>query len=58
MNSLDEQAVSMLKNIIQEEKARGAIILISSHSKEDLISACDEIYLMNEGTCAKLGAGQ
>lgn len=36
--------------IIQEEKQRGALILIASHNKEDISILADEVYHINKGT--------
>ena len=35
-NALDEEAVKLLRQILIEEKARGAIVLIASHNKDDI----------------------
>lgn len=54
-NALDEGGVLMLRNIIKEEKERGAIILIASHSREDIELLCDEVYVMSDGKLRKEG---
>ena len=48
-NALDEKGVELIRNILLEEKARGATILISSHSREDIEILCDIIYHMDGG---------
>ena len=49
-NSLDSKSVEKFRKIIQEEKARGATILISSHKDTDLINLVDNYYEMEEGS--------
>lgn len=48
-NGLDEHGVSMLRNIIMKEKKRGCIILLASHSREDIELLSDVIYQLSEG---------
>ena len=55
-NSLDEQSVKNVHNVLLEEKARGATILICSHHKEDILSLSDEVYIMDEGFCTMADA--
>lgn len=54
-NSLDEYSVNIVRNIILEEKKRGATILISSHNKEDIDILSDEKYKVTDGKIEKLG---
>lgn len=53
-NSLDENGVQMLRKIIGEEREKGVMILLASHSKEDIQLLSDEIYCMVDGTCKKV----
>ncbi len=48
-NALDEEGVALIRKIVDEEKQRGAMILIASHSKEDIKMLSDKIYVMEEG---------
>lgn len=41
-NALDETGVEEIRKIILEEKARGALILVASHNKEDIQVLADE----------------
>lgn len=50
-NAIDENGVEQIRQIIREEKERGALILIASHSSEDIHSLCDMTYYMNAGEC-------
>lgn len=48
-NGLDESGVDLVRDILKEEAARGAIVFLSSHNKEDISYLCSEIYRMNCG---------
>lgn len=48
-NSLDETSVLDLRNIIIEQKKRGATILLASHHKEDIEILCDKIFRIDNG---------
>lgn len=52
-NALDEESVQVLHCLLQEEKDRGALIMISSHDEEELKLLCDEIYIVNAGKVKK-----
>lgn len=47
-NALDEDGIAMVRDIIKNERDRGATILISSHHKEDL-TICDRLFQIKEG---------
>lgn len=53
MNGLDDDAVMKFKTILQEEKERGALIIIVSHDLEELELVSDELYQMKEGRLEK-----
>lgn len=48
-NALDTEGVGQIRQIIKEEKKRGAIICLASHNAEDIEILCDEIYQIIEG---------
>lgn len=48
-NGLDDESVKMFWDIMREEKKRGAIILLASHSKDDISELADEVYHMHKG---------
>ncbi len=48
-NALDASGVSMLQQIIREEKQRGAIVLLSCHDTEFLRSVSDVIFFISDG---------
>lgn len=54
-NSLDDKGVEEIRQLILEEKQRGAIILLSSHNKEDILLLADKVFYMNDGTLLNEG---
>lgn len=48
-NALDENGIIDIREIILQEKERGALILIASHNKEDISLLADEVFYMSEG---------
>lgn len=48
-NALDEESVEVFRNIILEEKKRGALILIASHNREDINLLADFKFRMDKG---------
>lgn len=53
MNGIDRDGLQDVYKIIEEEKNKGKIILLASHSQEDLNILCDEVYLIEEGKIVK-----
>ena len=49
-NALDEDGISMVYDVLKEEKEKGKIIVISSHNRQDIDTLCDEIYLVKNHT--------
>ena len=47
--ALDTEGVRLFKEIIRQEKERGATVLIASHSLEDFPDFCDTIIPMEAG---------
>ena len=52
-NALDDSGIELFRQIIREEKKRGAVILIASHNKEDIAVLCDDIYQIKGGQISK-----
>ena len=52
-NAIDEKGVQIVKDILLEEKQRGATILIASHNKYDLDELSDIQYKIDEGKIVK-----
>lgn len=48
-NALDTAGVELVRNIIVEEKRRGAIIVLASHNKTDIELLADEIIYIENG---------
>jgi ABC-2 type transport system ATP-binding protein len=48
-NSLDEDSVLVLRDILKKEKERGATILISSHNKADIDELSDKVFKIDSG---------
>ncbi|TCW42302.1 ABC-2 type transport system ATP-binding protein [Thermohydrogenium kirishiense] len=49
-NSLDENGVQLVREILLEEKKRGALILIASHNKDDIDILSDVKYKVDDGS--------
>ena len=43
------------KEVILEEKERGALILIASHNKEDITLLADQVFYINNGSLINQG---
>ena len=54
-NGLDEDGVSMIRQIISEERERGSIVLLASHNKEDINLLADKVYRISEGSAGGIG---
>lgn len=48
-NGLDEDGVKQIRELILEEKKRGALILLASHNKEDLSLLADYLFRIEAG---------
>lgn len=48
-NALDSDGIEMFKKVLQREKERGALVIISCHDLSTLQELSDEIYLMESG---------
>lgn len=56
-NGIDEKGLEIIYDFIHTEKAKGKLILIASHDKEDLLKLCDVIYKMDKGRLEKVEGG-
>lgn len=54
-NALDEDGVQKVRQIILEEKSRGALVVLASHSREDIKCLADETYRIEHGSITQLG---
>ena len=49
INALDDVSVEKVHDILEEQKIRGAVIIIACHDKEELEMLSDEIIEISEG---------
>ena len=49
MNGLDDQGVEDMRKVIREYRQPDRVIIMASHSKEDISLLCDEVYRMSRG---------
>ena len=49
INALDEVSVEKVHDILEEQKKRGAVIIIACHDKEELDQLSDEIIEISDG---------
>lgn len=54
MNGLDEDSVKVLREILLTLKAQNKLIVLASHSKEDIEILCDEVFLIQSGEIEKI----
>lgn len=52
-NGLDEDGVEWFRQFILEQKEKGKLILLASHSREDIEMLSDEVYFMEKGVLVK-----
>ena len=48
-NALDNDGVQLIYKLLKEEKERGALVVITTHHKEDLEEVCDVVLEITEG---------
>ena len=48
-NALDNDGVQLIYKLLKEENERGALVVITTHHKEDLEEICDVVLEMTEG---------
>ena len=56
-NALDGSGVCQIRQIILEEKARGALVLLASHNNEDIHLLADQVFSIENGHLAEGSAG-
>ena len=49
MNGLDDKGVDDMRNIIREYCNDERIVIMASHSKEDIALLCDQVFYMSQG---------
>lgn len=50
INAIDERGVELVRNILNELKEEGKIIIIACHDAEEMELLADEIFVMEDGT--------
>lgn len=55
-NALDTEGIEMLRKMIQEERERGALILMTCHDNALLEALCDEIFKIENGKVLQTSA--
>lgn len=48
-NALDSDGVQLIYKLLDDERQRGALVIIATHHKEDLEEICDVVLKMSEG---------
>ncbi|MCD7982111.1 MAG: ABC transporter ATP-binding protein [Clostridiales bacterium] len=48
-NGLDEDAVRMVRNLLDEKRKQGVTIVLSSHNAEDIRLLCDSVHHLYKG---------
>lgn len=48
-SALDENGRELIRKIILEEAERGALVIVASHSDEEISQCCDQVFAMQEG---------
>lgn len=54
-NALDADGVNLIYQIIEEEKRRGALIVMATHHKEDLKKVCNQVIRISRGSIVEEG---
>lgn len=57
-NGLDEEAVKLFRDIVVQEKKRGATCLIATHQLDDIEGLYDGIYHVKDGRCFPKSEGE
>lgn len=53
LNALDECGIEMVLKVIEEEKARGALIIMACHDYEILSNVADELFFLTAGAITR-----
>ena len=49
-NALDSEAIERVRQVIEEEEERGALILLASHNKDDIQILADQVFYLENGS--------
>lgn len=53
MNGLDKNGVQEMRELFEQMKEEGKLIILASHNREDIDVLCDEVYEMENGVLKK-----
>ena len=53
MNGLDKNGVQEMRELFEQRKNEGKLIILASHNREDIDVLCDEVYEMENGVLKK-----
>lgn len=53
MNGLDKNGVQEMRELFEQRKNEGKLIILASHNREDIDVLCDEVYEMENGILKK-----
>lgn len=56
-NGLDDEGVVRIRQLILEEKERGALILLASHNRDDIRLLADKLYRIEAGRVQEVEVG-
>ena len=54
-NGLDEAGIKEIRKLIEQEKERGALILLASHNQDDMKILADQVYKIADGRIERKG---
>ena len=49
MNGLDREGIAAVRTLLLEMKAKGKLILLASHNREDIDILCNEVFAIEKG---------
>jgi len=53
-SSLDDESAKNIRELLIEEKKKNKIIILATHTKEDIDDLCDEVYKLYQGKLNKI----
>ena len=57
-NALDKKAVIKVKELLNEEKKKGKLIIIVTHINDEILEECDEVIELENGKVSKITKGK
>lgn len=53
INALDTNGVKQVRKVLEEEKNRGALVVISCHDADEMRALADEVFMLEDGRIVK-----